>query len=38
MIDVTFEVIGGMIGSLTSGNYFNRKDFFHLILAYFLEW
>lgn len=38
MIVVTFEVIGGMIGSLTSGNYFKRKDFFHFILAYFLEW
>lgn len=38
MIVVTFEVIDGMIGSLTSGNYFKRKDFFHLILAYFLEW
>ncbi|KES17571.1 hypothetical protein GASC598B02_009180 [Gilliamella apicola SCGC AB-598-B02] len=37
MIVVTFEVIGGMIGSLTSGNYFKRKDFFHFISVYFLE-
>lgn len=37
MIVVTFEVIDGMIGSLISGSYFKRKDFFHFILAYFLE-
>lgn len=37
MIVVPFEVIDGMIGSLTSGSYFKRKDFFHFILAYFLE-
>lgn len=37
MIVVPFEVIDGMIGSLTSGNYFKMKDFFHFILAYFLE-
>ena len=37
MIVVTFEVIGGKIGSLTSGSYFKRKDFFHFILVYFFE-
>lgn len=37
MIVVTFEVIGGKIGSLTSGNYFKMKDFFHFISVYFFE-
>jgi len=34
MIVVTFELIDGMIGSLTSGNYFKRKDLFYFGLFF----